>query len=597
MDNNRIQKYLPYFFFPLAFLYVWLWIKPCLYLQRSESTFIIDSNYFNQFVQYPGGLTAFIGSFLRQFYYHSWMGALIIVLTLIFMYFILYRIIRRLNKYAVNLIYLPLILVLILHTEYDHAITTNMGILFSLSFFYLYLRTSRKKIWINIVCFLFSTLILYYLAAGWVFLFVLLVVIFEILFNKQLILVSIYGITALIIPYFAASHLWIIPFKKSYLFLLPVSTAYYISWYPYAVLFIFPLIVIITGLLYRLHSNHKAVQFFKNVKSSYMLYAASGVLLIFLLFLSTRNQGRIILLFDYHAAKHHWDDIIKLADVHHPEHIIQIVQINRSLYHKHELLNKMFSYPQNWGSEGLVPSIEFCYSYPMLRSDLFFELGHFNESQHWALEELSPYGDSPRNLKRLAQINIIKKNPALVRSFLSILDKTFFYRGESRIYRSYLTDAQLLSQDPYLSKALHMIVEDDFIISSSNPFADLEELVKKDSKNRMAFEYLIAYSLLSFRLNKLIKHLYLLDNFQYADLPAHVEEGILTYMYTSGNMRVDLGNFHIKPRTLQRFRQFVTILNRHKGDVESARQALQQKFSDTYWYYSTFKNPLVNTEG
>jgi len=78
------------------------------------------------------------------------------------------------------------------------------------------------------------------------------------------------------------------------------------------------------------------------------------------------------------------------------------------------------------------------------------------------------------------------------------------------------------------------------------------------------------------------------------ELAKHIEEGIMTYIYISGDRDVDLGRFRIKPITLQRFRQFVTVYNRYKDNMEAARNELQHGFSDTYWYYSTFKNPLIN---
>jgi hypothetical protein len=95
----------------------------------------------------------------------------------------------------------------------------------------------------------------------------------------------------------------------------------------------------------------------------------------------------------------------------------------------------------------------------------------------------------------------------------------------------------------------------------------------------------------------MIKYLPLLNYFQYRGIPAHIEEGIIAYIYTSGDTQVTLDRFPIKPLTLQRFRQFVTILNRYKENPESARRELQYNFSNTYWYYSTFKNPLIATDG
>jgi hypothetical protein len=594
LRNNRIPQYFPYLFFAVIYIYVWMWIKPCLYFQRSASTFIFDHNYIHQFFNFPGGLTELTGSFLSQFYYHSWLGAGVIVGTLILIFIIMRRILCHVYKHTVDLSYIPVILLLSLHTEYDHAITTDIGILLSLIFFYMYVRAYREQIKTNAFVFLLLTLLLYYLAAGWIFLFILLAVIYDLLFTGKIVPVFIYVTAAVIVPYFAYAHVCIMSLTKSYFFLLPFSINYYSNWYPHAALLIFPLILVVSGFMHRLPEGHKAVRFFKSAIATYPMYIISGVLLITLLFLSAQNKGRIVLLFDYYAAEHQWERVIELAANHNPEHVVQMVQINRSLYHRHELLNKMFAYRQDWRAEGLIPSLEFCYAYPMLRSDLFFEMGHLNESQHWALEELSPYGDTPRNIVRLAQITILKQNEAAAHSFISLLEKTLFYSKQSGYYRTLITDKNRIASDLYLHAVTNMIPADDFLINANDPFADLEELVLTNNKNRMVFEYLMASFLLSFRLNKMIKYLPLLNYFPYPELPAHIEEGILAYMYLSGDRNIDLGRFHIKPLTLQRFRQFVTVLNRHKDNIEAARNELQHSFSDTYWYYSTFKNPLIN---
>ena len=113
MRVSNIRKIIPTVFFTMIFVYIWLWIKPCLYLQRGESTFIYDYNYIIQFADFPGGITELADSFLSQFFYHSWLGAAVILLTLILNYMIMKQILVRLNTNAANLVYFPIIFIVI----------------------------------------------------------------------------------------------------------------------------------------------------------------------------------------------------------------------------------------------------------------------------------------------------------------------------------------------------------------------------------------------------------------------------------------------------------------------------------------------------
>jgi hypothetical protein len=66
-------------FFISFFLYVYIGINPELYYQSQEPVFFFDSNFFQEFLSYPGGLTEYIDAFLSQFYYYSW--ALLLLLS------------------------------------------------------------------------------------------------------------------------------------------------------------------------------------------------------------------------------------------------------------------------------------------------------------------------------------------------------------------------------------------------------------------------------------------------------------------------------------------------------------------------------------
>ena len=69
---------------------------------------------------------------------------------------------------------------------------------------------------------------------------------------------------------------------------------------------------------------------------------------------------------------------------------------------------------------------------PLECSDILFDLGRINESEHMAYEALEFYGDRPRILKRLVYINVIKGEPEAARRFLALLERSLLHRRWAR---------------------------------------------------------------------------------------------------------------------------------------------------------------------
>jgi hypothetical protein len=106
----------------------------------------------------------------------------------------------------------------------------------------------------------------------------------------------------------------------------------------------------------------------------------------------------------------------------------------------------------------------------------------------------------------------------------------------------------------------------------------------------MAFEYLMAYYLLTGNINGIVYYLPAFEYFKYPRIPRYVQETLLLASLES-NFDQNQLNGLVQPITRQYFFNYQQILNKYKGNVSDARPELHAQFADTYWYYLMYVRP------
>jgi hypothetical protein len=140
---------------------------------------------------------------------------------------------------------------------------------------------------------------------------------------------------------------------------------------------------------------------------------------------------------------------------------------------------------------------------------------------------------------------------------------------------------------PQLEKWANRMPVNDFLVPPHAPELCLEHLMQ-NPKNKMAFEYYMAYSMLAGKVSELAKNVHRLQQFDYKHIPRHVEEALMIYIQLTGNDALGLPGWRIRPKTIERFLDFNRILNRHNKNKLLAQGELVQKYRDTYWYYAFY---------
>jgi len=268
-------------------------------------------------------------------------------------------------------------------------------------------------------------------------------------------------------------------------------------------------------------------------------------------------------------------------------------QVNRALYFRGDLLDRMFAYPQALGAPTLALVREraamMAQTTPWECSDILFDLGRINESEHMAHEALEFYGDQPRILKRLVYINVLKSKPEAARRFLALLERSLLHRRWARRLRRQLDADPMLSDVPIVASRRKLMVIRDALGEVDHLEAMLEGLLERDPQNRMAFEYLMAHYLLTRQIDKLAANLDRFDDFDYLHLPRHCEEALVIYS-EAGQQALDLGDREIRPEARRRFSEYVRTLQVFRGDVPAASRVLHGGFGESYFFYNMYSS-------
>jgi hypothetical protein len=121
----------------------------------------------------------------------------------------------------------------------------------------------------------------------------------------------------------------------------------------------------------------------------------------------------------------------------------------------------------------------------------------------------------------------------------------------------------------------------------------LTGLLRQNPKNRMAFEYLMAFYLLGGGLEKLAANVGRLSNLGYREIPTLYEEAMLIYQGMHGR-RPDIGQLEIKPETIERYNRFVRLYrSMQPQNRQAVLQRLVREFGTSYFFYYRFTIPRL----
>lgn len=598
------------------FLYLWKVVRPELVYHNQSPVFAWSWEYLLSYVKIPGDPIRYVSHLLYVSYLHPWLGALlatILVLGICVLAKKYLQAIGILNTVSLHLI--PGAFLVVLHNSYQHPLNLGLGMVLALGAAIVYIRLGSQSGLVRTILFLLVCGVIFYLATVSYLVFAILCGVYEWRRGRALWILGLLALVTLCVPSAYAIVAFAVTHTRAYSLLLPpeyereVPIALICLWLsvPLSALGVFAWENILakkTELEKRERARKGSSVADEETREecptlgtdSRRVWRSVRVSLVFAVVVglvvhtSFATNAKTLIELDYCASQEDWQGVLD-ASMRLPLNAITNFawhDTNRALYHLGLYPERMFEFPQSDGMnellapEQLSESMHACLKF----SDLFYDLGMINESEHLAYEALSSYGNHPAILKRLIQTNTLKGRVQAARQFQNVL-KTFPAGRQWADYFGKYLDSDPL-EEPGMKSMSTVMLRTDYTGMGFSPEAVFNWLLMDSRRNRMAFEYLMAHYLLTGQLGQIVRNIPRLSDFDYKHIPTAYEEAILMYIQTTGDQYPNLRGHRVRQETLERFRRFNEIIDQNMDDPNRARALVSREFESSYWTYCAF---------
>ena len=580
------------FVFLACFFYLLLQNHPILIFEAHPPVFLKGIDFLYDFLKIPGGLVNWLSALLMQFWFSDLLSALFLTICFWMAGFLTRKWIGTLteNRLVHTFHLIPVGLLLVLYCNYDFDLSATLAIIINLFFLVLYIHWSPKQQVFRIGLSFVITILLYWITGGAFLMFAVLYGLEDLLLRRKIVSGLLLLLVSALLPFVTSMSIVLITLKQSYLHNLTFENPVEFEIIAYSVPGFFLLTLIIISIV-RLLGNTKLFQ--KFVRLDYFWKLAIGTFLflsatILLANELTNDIKKHVFQVNRAVREERWTDVLELTKYCSNETPLILSQSNLALYQTGKLLDSMFAYPQSKGTLGLLMNQTWCAAWPEEASNTAWKLGLVNESLHWAHEALEHKGPTPDILKRLGMVYMMKgENNAAAHFFLNLKNVPFHDNTAEYLIRINENPTEF-AQDNLCKYVQSCMLTEDVISADKISSLELEQLSKRNPKNKMAFEYLIAYHLLNANINGIWDHLPDFRALNYTKIPCHVQEALIVSAAMTPNFDLNKLKEWIDPITVEHFVAYRKILIKHKEDKSGARQELQAWFGDTYWYYLMF---------
>jgi len=633
MRDATGQAVLSLTFFALLFLYLWQVVDLRLIYSIGATTnfpvFFKGWGFFHEQIVHAGGAVTYLSALLSQLFYSAWAGALVVTGQAWLLAACTGYLLRSTGVPGARwLRFAPPMLVLAAYNQYAYHFPTTLALLTALLFACLYIavvsrhpagaRHQEKRLksfdGLAVALLLVLSIVVYPVAAGAYLLFGVLCAIYELLVRSRRVGLLMIALV-LVFPYAAAHWVFDRSVADAYTELLPVSwkltgsrSRTHMIGTVYALYLLLPAALLIWGLsdgLFRRWREARTDAKPKETRTSkpqsaarrppphrlfgpLVKWAAPSLVILGLgaavAAVSHDGQQKTLLAVHYYACHRRWPEVLRTA-VKQPAHPLVLTAVNRALYHTGRLGSDMFRYPQH--PDALLQTGDDHVLVCWHKFDTLIDLGLMNLAEKNLTECMETFGAHPMILQRLALINMVRGRTDTARVFLGALDRTLFHSAWARHYLALLQSDPVLSTDARIQQMRTVCLRTDSTASFFSKEQMLAALLNDDSHNRMAFEYLMAWYLVTKQVGKVAEGIRYMNDLDYAEIPRLYQEAICVYAYGQ-RKPIQLSGRTISPQVQQQIERFSQIFNRHQRDKRAAFPELAAAYGGSYFLYHMY---------
>ena len=412
-----------------------------LHYQEQFQLFLFDSNYVWDIVKQPGGVADLLGRFCTQFFLYAWVGAVIIGILLSAIQLLVSRFVG--SGWFYGLSYVPSFLLWLFLLD-EHALLGGVWAVL-LTLLAVWGLSKLPKGWVRYIAVIVVLPILYWMVGS----------------------------------YWSGSHYYRYP--------RVFPTLLYVAW---LLALAIPLLVYVC---------RKWLKDSKGLVIPLCSFALVAVVMGAVVWKNANFKAEKVMQYDFMASHQQWNRIIETANKEKPNNQIGVTVQNLALAMRGVLLDQMQNYNQN-GIAGLLPDVQSDATSPMPTAEAFYQLGMINVAQRTvfeAQEAILDFQKSGRCYKRLAQTNLINGNYEVASKYLMALQKTLFYSDWANETLPLLGDEDTIAKHPEYGRLRKWAYKDNFFFSDHVTPEMLESLYSGCTDNSMAYQYLMAYYMLT----------------------------------------------------------------------------------------------------
>ena len=201
------------------------------------------------------------------------------------------------------------------------------------------------------------------------------------------------------------------------------------------------------------------------------------------------------------------------------------------------------------------------------------------------MEAIPDHKKSVRAMKRMAEVNLLNEEYKVAEKYLKLLSKTLFYREWAKHTLSIINNPKAISENIEWEKLKKYQFTEDFLFSEQEKDQMLGLSLLHCPTNKMVFEYLMAYMLLSRDLKHFYEYYPLGKKIHYKKIPSHYQEALMLY-WSIQPQGLDSIPKMIDAPIKQKFIQFVNDYS--SEEYKTQKELFQKKYSQTYWHYYYF---------
>ena len=420
-----------------------------LHYQEQYQLFLFDSTYVWDVVKHPGGIADLLGRFCTQYFLFAWVGAAIIALLLSAVQLLTLRLLGRGWLYGLS--FVPSFLLWLFLLDENALLSGVWAVLLTLL----------------VAC------VIVRLTNGWI--------------RRILLIVAIPVLYVLVGPV---------------CFPIPIESLWHgVHYYRYPTVFPWLLwgaslsafVLWITGTVLR-DTISKGNWIIRTVP---VILVAVGM--GWLVWKNANFKAEKVMQYDFMVCHQQWNRILETVNAEKPNNQIGVTVQNLALAMRGVLLERMFDFNQN-SIHGLLPDVKEDATSPLPTAEAFYQLGMINVAQRTvfeAQEAILDFQKSGRCYKRLAQTNLINGQYEVARKYLMALQKTLFYRDWANETLPLLGNEKAIASHPEYGRLRRFAYNEDFYFSDHVTPEMLESLYYRNTDNRLAYQYLLAYCMLT----------------------------------------------------------------------------------------------------